>query len=88
MASKYTEWKDLQNSLQNKYTVGYDWLRDTLRLDHRFLDKDLYIFDLYKPDGWNIHCCWYTLVGRMEVFQNSLVSKNMTEIVRILCIVH
>lgn len=35
----------------------YDWRHDILHSHHTYQDMDLYIFDLYMPNGLHIRCC-------------------------------
>lgn len=45
---------DLRYNLQDRYKSVYDLLRYILRLSHKNLDKDLYIFPSYKPNYLDI----------------------------------
>jgi hypothetical protein len=65
-------WNRFDNS-----TWGYDWQPCIQRWVHKHVDKDLYIFDWYKPSDWNIQNYLCIQACNMVVFQSSQASMNM-----------
>ena len=61
------------------YKLAYGLWHYIEHTNHNYLDMDLYIFDLYKLDWWDIRSLLYILDDNLGAIQYNLIGKYMKD---------